>query len=127
MKKLLELTEKLIKLNEISHDSNGVREYSVEQGSAFAVALKHNEEVAVAQAFLSKDTIFPYHNHTSSNEVITVYHGTVTVVTESEKKNLNPGDTILIKPGEGHMLHAHTDVKLIAITIPPDANAMPKK
>jgi len=127
MSKLKELTEALVNLSDISDDhASGMREYSVKQGLALAIPLKHNNDVAVAQAFLSSGTVFPYHNHTKSSEIIVVYKGTIVIVTDEERRELNVGDSIAICPGCGHMLIAKTDVKVIAITIPPDAIAMPK-
>lgn len=128
MDRLNLLTEKLIDISTITEDSNsGIREYKVEKGSAFAIALKHNSEVAVVQSFMSSGTIFPYHNHSESDEVLVVYHGTIAIITDEKRMELKPGDSIHICKGCGHLLHAHTDVKIIAITIPPDSLAMPKK
>jgi quercetin dioxygenase-like cupin family protein len=127
MNKLNLLTEQLTDISAISDDSpNGMREYSLEQGTAFSFALKHNEHVAVVQSWLSADAIFPWHNHTNSQEVLVVYSGEVTIITEEGRKCLKPGDSFHIEVGSGHMLHAKTEVKIIAITIPPDAVAMPK-
>jgi len=127
MERLKQLTEQLINLKDITEDSvNGLREYKVKQGNAFATALKHNREVAVAQAFMSAGTIFPYHVHENATEVIVVYSGKVTIVTDESRSVLTVGDSIHICAGCGHTLHAITDTKVIAITIPPDADALPK-
>jgi quercetin dioxygenase-like cupin family protein len=127
MDRLRALTQTLTDMSSIVVPTgNGMQEYKVEQGFAMAMSLKHNEEVAVAQSFLSKGTVFPYHNHENSEEVLIVYSGEVTVVTENDKHTLTPGDSLHICQGCGHLLHAKTDVKIIAITIPPDAVAMPK-
>ena len=128
MKKLEAIYEQLINLQTITEDhQGGLREYKLEEGSAFAVALKHNKEVAVVQSFLSAGSVFPIHEHIDSDEVLVVYHGTVTVVTEEDRFVLSPGDSLHVCKGCAHFLHAQTDVKIIAITIPPDAVAMPKK
>lgn len=127
MDRLKELTQ-LLDLSTISSDDkSGLREYKLDQGTAFAIALKHNNDVAVVQSFMSAGSIFPYHEHVKSNEILVVYSGTVIVVTDEDRFELSPGDSIAICAGCGHMLHAITDVKIIAITIPPDAVAMPKK
>jgi len=127
MSRLDELTKKLINVSEITEQyRDGLTEYKLEKGSAFAVTLKHNEHVAVVQSFLSAGTIFPYHNHTHSQEVLVVYEGVVVVVSDHERKELKAGDSLHICIGCGHLLHAKTDVKIIAITIPPDELAMPK-
>jgi len=105
---------------------NGMQEYKVDQGFAMSMTLKYNDEVAVAQSFLSAGTIFPYHNHENSAEVLIVYSGEVTVVTENERYVLKAGDSLRICQGCGHLLSAKMDVKIIAITIPPDSVAMPK-
>lgn len=126
MEKLRALTETLIDMDSIAvPKSNGLKEYRVKQGYAMAMVLKSNHEISVAQAFMSKGTIFPYHNHDNSEEVLIVYSGEVTVVTEDDKHTLKPGGSIHICRGCGHLLHAITDVKIIAITIPPDDVAMP--
>jgi len=128
MDKLRALTESLIDMESIVVPTgNGMQEYKVEKGFAMAMSLKNNDEVAVAQSFLSKGTVFPYHNHDNSEEVLVVYSGEVTVVTEEDKFTLKPGCSLHICRGCGHLLHAITDVKIIAITIPPDFVAMPKR
>jgi len=127
MEKLRALTETLVDMKTIAVPvSTGMKEYKVEQGYAMAMALKNNEDVAVAQAFMSAGTVFPYHAHESSEEVLVVYKGKVTVITDEGRKRLKAGDSLHIRKGCGHLLHAKTDVKIIAITIPPDAVAMPK-
>jgi len=127
MEKLQQLYEQLVNLSDITDDSVcGVREYKLEKGTAFASGLKHNSEVAVAQSWLSAGAVFPYHVHEKSQEILVVYSGEVTVVTEEEKVRMRPGDSLHICKGCGHMLLAKTDVKIIAITIPPDEVAMPK-
>ena len=127
MDRLRALTQSLTDIGSIVVTTgNGMQEYKVEKGFAMAMSLKHNDEVAVAQSFLSKGTIFPYHNHDNSEEVLVVYSGEVTVVTDEGKYTMKPGDSLHICQGCGHLLHAITDVKIIAITIPPDSKAMPK-
>ena len=128
MDRLRALTQTLTDMNSISIPSgDGVKEYRVSEGYAMAMSLKHNYDVAVAQSFMSKGTIFPYHNHDNSEEILVVYSGEVTIVTEEERYTLKPGDSLHICKGCGHLLHAITDVKIIAITIPPDTDAMPKR
>ena len=126
MTKLNALTETLVQLETIiGKPYDGVVEYELEQGTAFSSQLKNNKQVAVVQSFLSAGTIFPYHNHEASQEVLVVYQGVVTVISDEGKTELNPGDSLHICKGCGHMLHAKTDVKIIAITIPRDSVAMP--
>jgi quercetin dioxygenase-like cupin family protein len=127
MERLRALTETLVDMKSLVVPvTSGMQEYKVEQGYAMAMTLKHNEDVAVAQSFLSAGTIFPYHCHELSEEILIIYKGEVTIVTENDRKELKAGDSIHICKGCGHLLHAKTDVKIIAITIPPDAIAMPK-
>lgn len=127
MERLRALTETLVDMKDLVIPiTTGMQEYKVAQGYAMAMTLKHNEDVAVAQSFLSAGTIFPYHAHEFSEEILIVYKGEVTIVTEECKKRLKAGDSIHICKGCGHLLRAITDVKIIAITIPPDEVAMPK-
>jgi len=127
MERLRALTETLVDMRSLVVPlTSGMTEYKVEQGYAMAMVLKHNEDIAVAQSFLSAGTIFPYHQHEFSEEILIIYKGEVTIVTEEEKYILKAGDSIHIRKGCGHLLHAKTDVKIIAITIPPDNIAMPK-
>ena len=127
MERLRALTETLVDMKGLVIPiSAGMQEYKVLQGYAMSLTIKHNEEIAVSQSFLSAGTLFPYHCHEFSEEILIVYKGEVTIVTEEFKKRLKAGDSIHICKGCGHLLRAITDVKIIAITIPPDEVAMPK-
>ena len=59
--KLRELTETLPSL--IKHEHGNRVDYEVENGEAFALGLLFNEDIAVANTFMSKDSIFPKHRH----------------------------------------------------------------
>lgn len=125
MRKLEEIIEKIVALKDISSDSStGLREYRLEQGTAFTATVYQSEDIALAIGFFSEGTIFPYHRHDKSKEVLVVYKGDMTVITDTRKVSLNVGESVELEPGEGHMLKIKKDSKLLVITIPPDFDAV---
>jgi quercetin dioxygenase-like cupin family protein len=101
------------------HKDDGMQTYDLEQGTAMAFKLLKKPEIAVADSFLSKGTIFPLHNHDISIEVLFLYKGKVTLITEKiGRKTLKPGDFISITKGDGHALLVKEDSWIVAITMP---------
>jgi quercetin dioxygenase-like cupin family protein len=125
MDKLLELTEKIESLRDISNDStNGLREYNLQQGNAITSTVYQSKDVAIAIGIFGKGTIFPWHRHGVSLEQLTVYKGEITVITEEAKHTLKIGDTLILLPGQYHMLKVNEDSKMLITTIPPDFDAV---
>jgi quercetin dioxygenase-like cupin family protein len=114
------------KLSEVpSVRDNGMVEYQLKEGNALAFSLLKKKEVAVADSFLSKGTIFPYHKHSGSKEFLLVYSGNITVVfdcLEDNRRDLMPGDLLELDICIGHVLFAKEDSWVVAVTIPADEN-----
>jgi quercetin dioxygenase-like cupin family protein len=119
------LTEVAIRnLNEVpSSSNNGMVEYQLEKGSAMAFKLLKKPEIAVADSFLSEGTVFPFHRHEGSVEIMSLYKGCVTVLSESlGRKKLSPGDNIILPPSDAHALIVKQDSWIVAVTMPADEN-----
>lgn len=127
MEKLLELTEKLVTLGSISNDSTtGLREYKLKRGSGLTSTIYQSDDVAVAIGYFSQDAIFPPHCHLNSTEILTVFKGEMSVITDKRVVTLIAGQVIELVPGEVHMLKFHATTKLLITTIPPDFEAVAK-
>jgi len=127
MEKLLAITEKLVTLSSISNDSTtGLREYKLKRGNAFTSTIYQSDDIAVAVGHFSWDAIFPPHCHPNSTEILVVYKGNMSVITDRRNVTLSTGQSIELEPGEIHMLKFHESTKLLVATIPPDFEAVAK-
>lgn len=108
-----------------AHQDNGMTTYELEHGNAMAFKLLKKKGIAVADSFLSKGTIFPYHKHNGCKEFIMVYDGCVTLICDDVEDNrieLRAGDHAVVGICIGHALFAKEDSWMVAITIPADEN-----
>jgi len=64
---------------------------------------------------------FGYHLHEKHEEVVYILSGTVEAFEEGERRNLVPGDAILLKPGKAHAFRAVGDepVKVVGFVAMP--------
>jgi len=107
-----------------SRKENGMTEYELEHGNVLAFKLLKKTEVAVADTFLSKGSIFPFHKHDGCREILMVYKGQISIVAENldERVTLKAGDHISLQYSEGHALFAKEDTWMLAVTMPADEN-----
>jgi quercetin dioxygenase-like cupin family protein len=101
---------------------NGFTEFELEQGDALSFRVLKKPGVAIADSFLSEGTIFPYHKHEGCVEILIVYSGQVTVLSDDsdEKHSLSKGDFVTIKKSCGHLLFAKKNSWVVGITLPAD-------
>jgi quercetin dioxygenase-like cupin family protein len=127
MEKLQSLTEQIVNLSKISEDSStGLREYKLENGMAFSATVYQSSGVAAAVFTASKGTVFPYHMHPKSKEILVLYKGRITVISDFKRVEMTTGSVVEMASDEGHMLNVHEDSKMLVITIPPDFEAIAK-
>lgn len=125
MEKLQALTEQIVNLSKISKDSSsGLREYKLENGMAFSSTVYQSSGISAAIFTASKGTVFPYHMHPKSKEILICYHGRMTCVSDLKRVEMVTGTVVEMNSDEGHMLNVHEDSKMLVITIPPDFEAM---
>lgn len=125
MEKLQALTKQIVELSKISNDSSsGLREYKLENGMAFSSTVYQSSGISAAIFTATKGTVFPYHMHPKSKEILILYHGRVTCVSDLKRIEMSPGSVVEMRSDEGHMLNVHEDAKMMIITIPPDFEAM---
>lgn len=97
---------------------SGFIKYELECGDCFGFNLLYEENCSIQKAYMSKDSFFPQHEHTSK-EILIVIDGEVKVHKfGSESVVLKVGDTIEINPGEIHTVHSLKDTWMIGISIP---------
>ena len=123
MNKLAALTQQLVDIGDIpfSQSSPGVKEYDLERGTALVFTLLKKVGVLVMDSFMSKGSVFPYHKHEKSIEIIIVYEGRLKIVSEDgDVKCISAGEHISLDMNQGHFVTAKEDTWSIAITIPAD-------
>ena len=82
-------------------------------------------EIAQSMTFFSlafePGVYFGYHLHEKHEEVVYILSGTVEAFEEGERRNLVPGDAILLKPGKAHAFRAVGDepVKVVGFVAMP--------
>ncbi len=121
-------TDKLVQLEDISEKKNGSTVYSLERGTAISFDLLRGENVDVFHTFLSKDSIFPLHEHVESCETFILISGKLTVICDEDgienHHELLIGIPFYIDKKIKHLLSVKEDSWVITIIIPPDAQIL---
>lgn len=105
--------------NILDSNSNGYREYQMEQGECFAWFIhRSGNDVAVHRWFNSGESKFPEHTH-PEKEFIVIYKGIMDITKNGETKRLMAGDYIYNEPLAIHSAYFPEDCKYITVTIPP--------
>jgi uncharacterized protein YjlB len=102
---------------------NGFTEYDLNHGNALAFKVLKKTKIAVADSFLSEGTIFPYHKHDGCREVLIVYEGEVSVISDDpsiDRISLTAGELTIIEKCAGHMIVVKKDSWVLGITMPAD-------
>lgn len=123
IKTLEVLTEALqrIDLNDIVHRSDNRADFDLAQGTATIFNLFNKPGIAVAEGFMSKDTIFPLHSHENSKEFFILYKGAMSIICEcGTKHDLTSGSMCVIDKKQLHTIHVKEDCRFVVITIPAD-------
>ena len=130
MKEIDELTDKVIALCEVPvlTTSPCFKEYNLKVGIAMSWTIYKSEGVHIMRSYLSKDAIFPLHEHETSVESLIVYDGSIEVIYEDLNHKeivnvLNIGESITLLKGVNHKIHSLEESKVVAILIPPESDS----
>jgi len=79
-----------------------------------------NHNQSLAEAIISAGQITRLHKHHVSEELYYVTHGQGEMTLDSEKFQVNPGDTVLISPGTPHQIenNGEGDLKILCCCSP---------
>ncbi len=76
---------------------------------------------------LKKGGSMSYHSHKLRDEIWTVVDGKGRAVIDGNEKNMQKGDTVLIRSGVKHMISAETNLSIIEVQIGEDISAQDKE
>jgi len=116
MKRIRELTEQLTSWEPKATYGNIV-DMTMEYGEARLWGLLKNEDIAVCNTFIAKESFCAMHAH-KETEVFIVYRGEMRVKTDERAFILKAGDSMYLNPYEPHEVFCPVDTWLIAVTIP---------
>jgi len=123
-KKLKEITDKLIPLENFIKADSKMIEYKIENGTSFGFGIWTEKDIAIQRSFMSKDSTFPMHVH-SEREWLIVYKGCLIVTIDNKETSLGIGDGIQVPANTKHHVTAKEDSWLIGITIPANIGGYP--
>ena len=117
--KIKVLTNKLDFGNIVKESTNKhTIEFKLEKGYAYSKGLLKNQNIAIADTFLEKNSIFPEHIHLEW-EMLIVYTGEINIfINKKLVKNLKPSNFYYIQPNIPHSVEAVETSKVVSITIP---------
>lgn len=110
-----------INLDGIVQRSDNRIDFDLPTGMATVFNLFNKPGIAVAEGFMSKDTIFPLHSHENSKEFFIVYKGAMSILCEcGEKYDLIAGSSCEVDKKMYHSIHVKEDCRFVTITVPAD-------
>jgi quercetin dioxygenase-like cupin family protein len=121
IKRLEELTNAL-RFRDMHGSQEGSQyEICTERGTFIIFGLAKDEEIAIARAFASKNTLVPYHFHNGSKEWMGVSRGKMKINFRGRDAIVvSPGDAVMVSALEQHSLEFDEDTWLWAVTVPGD-------
>ena len=117
LKRLRELSEKVVPLIDITKLEDHSAIYQTNQGDCKGIALFHIDKVAVQYATMEESTEMVCHDH-GEREILILVEGDLEVSTPSGIVQAELGIPIVIHPNQEHIAKSTTGCSLIAITIP---------
>lgn len=93
-------------------------DFELKQGNSYAINVLTTDDIHVSRMFMSKDTVFPYHQHNDADEIIVLVEGSLSFISEDKALRLIKGDAVKIDRHSPHLLMTKEDCWMIIITIP---------
>jgi mannose-6-phosphate isomerase-like protein (cupin superfamily) len=95
-----------------------VEPFTTKDGSTIR-ELHHTDQQSLAEASLAKEQATQRHYHRATEEIYFVLAGRGEMEVDGERREVGPGDAVLIPPGAWHEIRALEPLRFLCCCAPP--------